>query len=359
MSTIESFAPLRRRPSRLARRLAAGYIVSPLYDWAFFIGAPLIALALGLLLSRTAWNEAGAAFDYRKSWVDFGIGVFIFAHLVIVIFRSHLNPRVFRLHRLRFTLVPLALFAAMMSSNWILISCSVLATFWDVYHSGMQTFGLCRIYDARAGNPPRQGRTLDWILNLYLYAGPIAAGAALMPHMRDFDQFGELGAVFFTAIPAHAESNAQILSWLVIGTGLPFLGLYVWRYWRLHRAGYEVSPQKIAILTATGLCSIWAWGFNPFGMAFFIMNFFHALQYFAIMWWAEKGNISRILGCEGRSWARPAALLVLLVVGLAYGIVAEQADIDTHTHLFALFLLVSLMHFWYDSFIWSVARKQI
>jgi hypothetical protein len=235
----------------------------------------------------------------------------------------------------------------------------VLATFWDVYHSGMQTFGLCRIYDARVGNPAREGRTLDWILNLYLYAGPIAAGATLLPHVRDFDQFAEVGSVFFTAIPAHAESNAQALSWIVIGTGLPFLAFYVWRYWQLHRRGYEVSPQKIAILTATGLCSIWAWGFNPFGMAFFIMNFFHALQYFAIMWWAEKGNISRILGCEGRSWAKPATLAMLLVVGLAYGVVAEQADLDANTHLFAAFLLVSLMHFWYDSFIWSVARKQV
>jgi hypothetical protein len=276
-----------------------------------------------------------------------------------VLVRSHGNRTVLRRHPYRFTLVPGLLLMGMLVSPVFAIACSVLATFWDVYHSGMQTFGLCRIYDARLGNPPRAGRALDWVLNLYLYAGPIAAGATLMPHVQDFDQFAEVGSVFFTAIPAYAESNAQVLSWLVIGTGVPFLCFYLFRYWQLYREGYEVSPQKIAILAATGLCSIWAWGFNPFGMAFFIMNFFHALQYFAIMWWAEKGNIARILGCEGRSWAKPAALILLVVVGLAYGVIAEQADLDTHTHLFALFLLVSLMHFWYDSFIWSVARKQV
>jgi hypothetical protein len=359
MSTTHTLGPADRKTGLLHRLPAGGYIVAPLYDWVFFITAPLIALVLGLVLAHTTWDEASAAFNYEKSFIDFGIGVFIFAHLVIVIFRSHLNPQIFARHPWRFTLVPVSLFAAMLTSNWVLIGCSVLATFWDVYHSGMQTFGLCRIYDAKAGNPPRAGRRLDWILNLYLYAGPIAAGATLMDHVGDFDQFSQVGSVFFTSVPAYTESNSYLLSWLVIATGVPFLAFYLAFYWRLHRAGHTVSPQKIAILLCTGICSIWAWGFNPFGMAFFIMNFFHALQYFAIIWWAEKGNIAGILGCEGRSWAKPATLAVIIAVGLSYGIFAEQADLDTNTWLFAGFLLISLMHFWYDSFIWSVSKKHV
>lgn len=335
------------------------YIVSPLYDWSFFIAAPLLALGLGLLLGDTPFTEDSYLFDFEKSPVDFAIGTFIFAHLFIVVFRSHLNPKIFRLHPARFTLVPLLLFAAIMSSNWVLIACSVLATFWDVYHSGMQTFGLGRIYDARAGNRPQAGRKLDWILNLYLYAGPIAAGAALMDHVEDFHEFSEVGAVFFTVIPAYTASNAQAISLLVIGTGLPFLAFYLFAYWQLWRAGYRVSPQKVALLLSTAACSIYAWGFNPFGMAFFIMNFFHALQYFAIVWWAEKGNMARILGCEGRAWGKPLALLLLLSVGFGYGVFVEAADEHSADWLFGAFLVVSLMHFWYDSFIWSVARKQV
>jgi hypothetical protein len=48
---------------------------------------------------------------------------------------------------------------------------SVLATFWDVYHSALQTFGFARIYDRKAGNDPMVGRRLDWHLNQLLYAG--------------------------------------------------------------------------------------------------------------------------------------------------------------------------------------------
>ena len=115
----------------------------------------------------------------------------------------------------------------------------------------------------------------------------------------------------------------------------------------------------MALLLSTAACSIYAWGFNPFGMAFFIMNFFHALQYFAIVWWAEKGNMARILGREGRPWGKPLAMVLLLSVGFGYGFFVEAADGYSSDWLFGAFLIVSLMHFWYDSFIWSVAKKQV
>ncbi len=56
---------------------------------------------------------------------------------------------------------------------------------------------------------------------------------------------------------------------------------------------------------STGLVSIYTWGFNTWGEAFFIMNVFHAVQYFGIV------------------------------------------------------LVMSIMHFWYDGFIWSVQKKQV
>ena len=75
------------------------------------------------------------------------IGVIIHAHIVVVFFRSHGNPGIFKTHRFRFIAVPIILFSAMLVSEWVLISVAVLFTFWDVYHSGAQTFGFGRIYD--------------------------------------------------------------------------------------------------------------------------------------------------------------------------------------------------------------------
>ncbi len=65
---------------------------------------------------------------------------------------------IFHSYPLRFTVVPIALFLAMWSSVWIAVSVSVLVTWWDVYHLGLRTFGLGRIYDSRAGNSAEFGR---------------------------------------------------------------------------------------------------------------------------------------------------------------------------------------------------------
>jgi hypothetical protein len=274
------------------------------------------------------------------------------------IFRSHLNPAIYNLHPFRFTVVPLLLLVLMGLSTWALVIGAVIATFWDVYHSSLQTFGLARIYDKLAGNDPRVGRRLDIILNFYIYAGPIAAGATLMDHVDEFYEFGKVRAVFFTAIPAYVESNSGILSWLVIGTGVPLLFYYLFAYWKLARAGHRISYQKVVLLFLTGLCSIYAWGFNPFGMAFFIVNFFHAWQYFALIWWSERKTLIRLAGREGRRHAAATGLALLIGFALVYGILAGNYH-GNNSWIASTFLVVSLMHFWYDGFIWSIRSNQI
>ena len=42
-----------------------------------------------------------------------------------------------------------------------------------------------------------------------------------------------------------------------------------------------------------GTGSILAWGFNSFGMAFLIENFFHAWQYYAMIYWSEKSAVAK------------------------------------------------------------------
>ncbi len=341
---------------RFRGHFTSRYMVSPAYDLTFFILSPLLALFLGLSLSQSPLN--GEDVYDGDNWLEILIAIFIMSHLFIVIFRSHCNPKIFRLHPFRFTLIPLLLLVAMGVSPWALVIGSVLATFWDVYHSGLQTFGLGRIYDKLAGNDPNTGRRLDIILNHYIYAGPIAAGATLMHHVDDFEEFDAVDSFFFTEIPAYVEFNSGLLTWLVIITGIPFLIYYVYAYWRLAQAGHKISYQKVTLLVLTAGVSIYAWGFNPFGQAFFIMNFFHAWQYFAIIWWTERKTLIRLSGREGRRRAAGAAFAILIGVALAYGLVAGLYSGD-NSWLVSAFLVVSLMHFWYDGFIWSARRDQV
>ncbi|MEM6993923.1 MAG: hypothetical protein AAF721_25645 [Myxococcota bacterium] len=171
-----------------ARRLRSAYIVKPWYDWVFFLLPPLAALLLGYVVSTSrSANEPFLWSDQNMTMSGLLLGVFIHAHLFIVLFRSHGNRKVLVEHPYRFSLVPACVLVGMMISPWVSVCCSVLATFWDVYHSGAQTFGFGRIYDAKVGNDPHQGRRLDFALNQLLYAGPSVAGATMMVHVEDID----------------------------------------------------------------------------------------------------------------------------------------------------------------------------
>ncbi len=340
----------------------SAYVVGPVYDWVFFLGPPVLALLAGWLISGTDFADEvwsyGDEVVYETTWSAFLIGVVIHAHLVIVFFRSHGNGEVLRSYPFRFLVVPAALYVGMLWSDWVLISCSVLATFWDVYHSGAQTFGFARIYDGKAGNDPHEGRTLDVILNQFLYAGPIVAGAVMMDHFEDFNEYEPLEAKFFTSIPAFMEGNQAYFAWSIIISGTLFLAYYVYANWRMHQSGREVSWQKIYILVSTGLVSIYTWGFNSFGEAFFIMNLFHAVQYFGIVWAMENKNMSRMFRADRLGQlAKPITALVFVGLAIAYGVWVELINTEIRT-LWAITMVVSLMHFWYDGFIWSVRKKQ-
>jgi hypothetical protein len=325
----------------------------------FFLLPPTFALALGIFISgRPVATEEFTLWGQEFTRSDLFLGVFIHAHLFAVFFRSHGNAKILRLHPYRFLLVPVLLLAAMMSSLWVLVTASVLATFWDVYHSGLQTFGFSRIYDSKAGNDPVAGRRLDWWLNHLLYSGPIIAGAVMMDHFEDFNEYSALDAVFFTAVPAWMEGHHGQLAWAVVCGGLLFLTYYVYAYWRLARRGYTVSFQKVFLLVTTGLCSIYSWGFNSWGEAFFIMNVFHAMQYFAIVWAFENKQLRALFRLDRVGWGAAPTLLLFLSISAAYGLFVQALDTSI-TVLWALTLVVSLMHFWYDGFIWSVKKKQV
>lgn len=336
------------------------YIVSRWYDWVFLLLSPTYALIIGMLISGR--EIADKTFEWAGeefTATGLAIGVFIHAHLSAVFFRSHLNPKILRLHPWRFFAVPALLWLAMISSDWVLVSCSVLATFWDVYHSGLQTFGFSRIYDSKNGNDPAVGRRLDWWLNHFLYTGPILGGAVMMDHFEDFGEFEMVGDIFFTEIPAFMEGNAQYFTWAVLIAGYLFLLYYLFAYWRLARRGYKVSWLKVFLLVTTGLCSIYSWGFNSWGEAFFIMNLFHALQYFALVWAFEHKHIIKTLRLGGLGLARkPVAWVLFIGLTFSYGLFVQLLDTGVRG-LWAITLVVSLMHFWYDGFIWSVKRKQV
>ena len=331
------------------------WVIGPVEDWRDLALAPLWALALGLLLGATPLGRMKLTLlGQTGSPADGFLACFIFAHLFLVFFRSHGNPEIRRLHPVRFWVVPPVLLALFALSPLARAAGLALAIWWDAYHSSLQTFGIGRIFDAKAGNGPEPGRAMDLGLNLLLYVGPILGGALLMYHAAAFYEFSAAGLLAFGDLPPRIVALQGRLRLVLLALGVPYLAAYAVYYAFLVSRGYRVDARKTALLLSTGACSVWAWGFNPLGMGLFIMNFFHAWQYFALVWRYERKTVSRVLRLRD-GWP---AFAGMAGVAFAYGALGN-ALAEVSTLALSATVVVSLLHFWYDGFVWSVRRGQV
>lgn len=342
------------------------YIAGPGLDTVFLIAAPLVGVFAFLLFRMLPVTELPLSADRAitsNTVMSLFMFVFISAHLFIVFFRSHGNANVFKQYPMRFTLIPSAMLAAGLLSPVLLAIMATLSIWWDVYHSAMQTFGIGRIYDMKAGNNALAGRRLDQILNLLLYVGPILGGASLMAHAAQSTKFlidYPSWANVFLEMPEYQSVFATVL----LSIGVPFTIYYVYAYWQLARDGYQVSFQKVGLLACLAITSIVCWGFNTFGEAYFIMNFFHAWQYFFIVWFMEKKNITGLFRLTNVAAGKYIALALFIGLAVGFGLLQEFYSRESEGGMFAkpvivLGVVVSLLHFWYDGFIWSVRKKQV
>jgi hypothetical protein len=346
---------LRLHGSLADARLTIG---SPRFDALLLWGCPLVAAVFVWLWAAGSALLPDSGRQAAIGGLALGVVILTFAHLVAVVPRAYLNLEVFETHRRRLTIVPVLLIAALTLSPTLLVIGAVLAVFWDVHHSAMQTFGLARIYDMKAGNGPLELRRTDLRLNWALYVGPIAAGAALAEHLASFNSFAALGWTTLADLPSLAESHAAGIKEAAVAAWLFFVGWAAIDYRSAMARGYRLPVTKLAAIGSAGFVSIAAWGFTNPVAAFAIINLFHAVQYFALVWLKEGERIQD--GTEkvvGGGIPRLAALGLFFAVCMGFGVAYQYGQ--GSRWLGGLFIACSLLHFWFDSFVWSVRRKQV
>ncbi|MEL6547692.1 MAG: hypothetical protein AAFQ82_23915, partial [Myxococcota bacterium] len=138
------------------------YIGGASYDLILIVCAPLLAcVVVGTQLPNRLTAQTWLIPNVDGHWLAFWGLVLTFLHVNIGFARSHFNANVFKRHRIRFLLVPVLVALALSLSRPVFIFAGFFALFWDELHSAFQTFGFGRLYDARMGNDPQVGRTLD------------------------------------------------------------------------------------------------------------------------------------------------------------------------------------------------------
>ncbi len=329
-------------------------IIGPRRDAVLLWGAPLIAfIAVQAWLHGFATLAPAPVAQGAVYALVTAVGVLTFAHLIAVVPRAYLNPQVFAAYRTRLTVVPVVLLAALVLSPTALIVGGIVAVLWDVHHSAMQNFGFARLYDLKAGNPPTLLRGTDLRLNWALYVGPLAAGAALTGHFDHFPQLDGTTLAALTSVPGVLDGQHAAIRSVAI---LAYLAVLAWTlvdYVRAMRSGYRLPAHKLATMLATGTVSVLAWGFSPPLVALAAINLYHAVQYFALVWVKEGARMTQV----GRT--RTRAVLAFGAGCATFGIAYAVAGDGPATVWLAPFVACSLLHFWYDGFIWSVRKQQV
>src|SRR5256886_10911984 len=150
------------------------WILNSWRDLILYVGTPLFLVPM-FLLAQARWS----AQDIYVFVAAFGA----MGHHLPGMIRAYGDRALFDRFRWRFILAPVFLLAICVSFYWWDLKGIVLVVFfWGVWHGMMQTYGFCRIYDAKMGSFATLTRRLDFATCAIWFAAAVLLSS---PRMTD------------------------------------------------------------------------------------------------------------------------------------------------------------------------------
>src|SRR5712672_1550287 len=343
------------RPQSVPAVPAAGsrpklWILDSWRDLILYVGTPLLLLP-AFALAQARWSPQ----DIYLFVAAFGA----MGHHLPGMIRAYGDRALFQRFRWRFTCAPIFLVVVCAAfSVWNLTGIVLVAFIWGVWHGMMQTYGFCRIYDAKVGSFAALTRRLDFAL-----CGVWFATAVLLSSQRMTDTLESYYSAGGPFIPPGLLRGAQQgLFGLALAVSGIFLANFIWMWIR----GKRPSPVKLVLLITS--ISFW-WYCNNIvasvlvGIALF--EVFHDVQYLSLVWIYNRKRVESDSSIGGfmRFVFRRSGALVGVYIGLvlAYGglsLSKSYVGIDAVKNILTGVVTASaLLHFYYDGFIWKVREK--
>lgn len=335
------------------------YISTKRYDYLFIIGMPFIAFLFIALTCQPRMQSGEFIYNPKTPiWLIIGSNFLTHSHIMLVFLRSHMNISVFKRFPYRFSLIPLFMLGAMWASPVLLAATGFIAVYWDEWHSLMQTFGFGRIYDAKLGNDVNLGRKLDMGLCFVIGLLPHVILLTFIPE----DVRTEGLQLYLDLEPEHAEKYGHYffaLRGTFIYFGIGYIIFYISEYYKLIKKGYKYSTNKFILFAVTGISSSLMAAFYTAADAAYFGNIYHALQYYFIVYISEGSRISGNVGIKKENKTGMILFYIFVVLSGCVLFALVRQKTQGLGLLGAFWILTSLLHFWYDGFIWSVRKKDI
>lgn len=365
-----------RPASRANAAPRQNWVLDPLQDALFVIFAPLLVLGAALTLFATLGAVAAT------SAIIVAHIVFTVAHHLPTFIRIYGDVELFRRFKWSFVLGPVVplLFSAVVLGyinykNYpveYFLYLYIMLVLWDPWHFLRQHYGFMRIYDRHNQAPRRIAARMDLMLCATWFVFiMLASGAWLADLLRDLQSSVNLNLL--SAIP---EGSAALLTSLARGAAvLATVAYCAYLFWCRQR-GYFISLAKLALFVVTfGVMYLvytpnaWILGVAPdwtFKVGFAAVGIVHMTQYLAIVWRYNR-TLARQPGRTRAGWFQRLHARGGWIVGagyvlvcLAYGdfITTERANRWLMSALLAAGFTSTLMHYYFDGFIWKLRHQQ-
>lgn len=358
-----------------AKPVPSSWILSPTLDGVFVLAAPLLALlaAVGAI--------AGFGSSAIPAILVFHVVATVAHHLPTFI-RIYGDVDLFRRYKWSFLLGPLLPFSiALTALSFInakgypletFFYLMIVLTLWDPWHFFMQHYGFMRIYDRASTAPAKLSARFDfWLCAIWFGAMLLLSTDWLVRLLVGLYEHSRIPALLLvSASSLHFLQTTALLA--TAGVSLAYLGYLAW----CRAKGHRVSGAKVLLsgvtfgvmylaYTPNRLIQTWAPGWS-FQVGFAVIGIVHVSQYLAIVWRYNRALAKR----PGRArpgffqrWhakAGPLAALVYVALCLGYGSVLTT--VHEQRWLMALMLALgftsTLMHYYFDGFIWKVRHAQ-
>lgn len=351
MQHVTAFsAPQTISAASAAARKPQLWILSSWRDLIFYVCTPLLIIPI-FLVAQTRFS-AQNIYLFVAAFGAMG-------HHLPGMIRAYGDRTLFRRFKWRFILAPAFLILVCATFFfWDLKGIQLVAFIWGVWHGLMQTYGFCRIYDAKVGSFRALTRRLDFATCAVWFAAAVLLSPQRLTDT--LDTYYSSGAPFIGSGLLHGAQ--QFIWFAAILVAALFLSNYAWMCLR----GSRPNPVKLVLL-ATSI-GFW-WYCNNIvasilvGVALF--EVFHDVQYLSLVWIYNRKRVETddSIGGFMRFVFRRSGSLVGLYIGLifAYGALGyykSTVDIEGVKRILTGIVTASaLLHFYYDGFIWKVREK--
>lgn len=288
-------------------------------------------------------------------------------------FRAFLNKDILKKYYGRIVILPLIILALTFISPQFMVFLFILELFWDIWHSALQNWGVSRIYEAKSGNNGYRYRSLDRWLNLFIYIGPMLVFMTLSPQFYSKENFlKDTSFYWLNSLVSWLHTQQEYISYLVVLGGLFVLSIYLRKLLYDMKNGYKFPTLKFIFLLSWLILSVYANSLGGIYGAFIAVNVAHSIQTLGIAWWSENKNVARRYRLNLKKTIILFFSLIILMGAYEYyasfaETYLEQSngkDISSWFNgplgiIVRIRLVTNLLHYWADSFIWSIRKKEL